>query len=108
AAVFLLGLDWGIPENELRALTFFALVVSIVGLVLVNRAFSASLVSALLRPNRALGAVIAIDSTVLGLVLLWPSANALFQFEPPRLSDLAAVLAAAVGLVALLELLKSL
>ncbi|RWA61980.1 MAG: cation-translocating P-type ATPase [Mesorhizobium sp.] len=108
AAVFLLGLDWGIPENELRALTFFALVVSIVGLVLVNRAFSASLASALLRPNRALGAVIAIDSTVLGLVLLWPSANALFQFEPPRLSDLAAVLAAAVGLVALLELLKSL
>jgi Ca2+-transporting ATPase len=31
------------------------------------------------------------------LVLLWPSANLLFQFGPPRLIDLAAVLAAAIG-----------
>ncbi|TIQ35048.1 MAG: cation-translocating P-type ATPase [Mesorhizobium sp.] len=106
AAVFLLGLNAGISENEVRALTFFALVVSIVGLVLVNRAFSASLVSALSRPNRALGAVIAVDSIVLCLVLLWPSANSLFQFGSPRLGGLAAVLAAAVGLVALLEFLK--
>ncbi|MDG4880413.1 cation-translocating P-type ATPase [Mesorhizobium sp. WSM4884] len=106
AAVFLLGLNAGISENEVRALTFFALVASIVGLVLVNRAFSASLVSALSRPNRALGAVIAVDSIVLCLVLLWPSANGLFQFGPPRLGDLAVVLAAAIGLVALLEFIK--
>ncbi|RWL78773.1 MAG: cation-translocating P-type ATPase [Mesorhizobium sp.] len=106
AAIFLLGLNSGIGENELRALTFFALVVSIIGLVLVNRAFSASLISALSRPNRALAAVIALDSVVLALVLLWPSANLLFQFGSPRLIDLAAVLAAAIGLVALLEFLK--
>ncbi|RUV81170.1 cation-translocating P-type ATPase, partial [Mesorhizobium sp. M1A.F.Ca.IN.022.07.1.1] len=105
-AIFLLGLNLGIPENELRALAFFALVVSILGLVLVNRAFSASLTSALSRPNRALGAVIAVDAIVLGLVLLWPSANLLLQFGPPRLRDLAAVLAAAIGLVVLLEFLK--
>ncbi|CDX16778.1 P-type HAD superfamily ATPase [Mesorhizobium sp. ORS 3324] len=107
AAIFLISLHSGIPENEVRALTFFALVASIVGLVLVNRAFSASLASALSRPNRALGAVIAVDSIVLGLVLLWPSANVLFQFGSPRPGDLAAVLAAIIGLVALLELLKS-
>ncbi|CDX29287.1 P-type HAD superfamily ATPase [Mesorhizobium sp. ORS 3359] len=106
AAIFLLGLNSGIPENELRALTFFALVVSIIGLVLVNRAFSASLISALSRPNRALAAVIALDSVVLALVLLWPSANLLFQFGSPSMIDLAAVLAAAIGLVALLEFLK--
>ncbi|TIO53647.1 MAG: cation-translocating P-type ATPase [Mesorhizobium sp.] len=106
AAIFLLGLHSGIPESEVRALTFFALVVSIVGLVLVNRAFSASLISALSRPNRVLGAVIAVDSMVLGLVLLWPPANVIFQFGPPGLSDLAAVLATAIGLVALLEFLK--
>ncbi|RWM31252.1 cation-translocating P-type ATPase [Mesorhizobium sp.] len=106
AAIFLLGLHSGIPEGEVRALTFFALVVSIVGLVLVNRAFSASLISALSRPNRVLGAVIAVDSMVLGLVLLWPPANVIFQFGPPGLSDLAAVLATAIGLVALLEFLK--
>ncbi|TIO73931.1 MAG: cation-translocating P-type ATPase [Mesorhizobium sp.] len=106
AAIFLLGLHSGIPESEVRALTFFALVVSIVGLVLVNRAFSASLISLLSRPNRVLGAVIAVDSMVLGLVLLWPPANVIFQFGPPGLSDLAAVLATAIGLVALLEFLK--
>ncbi|WP_292353926.1 hypothetical protein [Mesorhizobium sp.] len=42
---------------------------------------------------------------VLGLVLLWPPANIIFQFGPPGLSDLAVVLATAIGFVAF-EFLK--
>ncbi|TKB15650.1 MAG: hypothetical protein E5V75_15800 [Mesorhizobium sp.] len=38
--------------------------------------------------------------------LLWPPANIIFQFGPPGLSDLAVVLATAIGFVALLEFLK--
>src|SRR6185312_55658 len=42
AVVFVLALRSGMPTDESRALAFFSLVVSIFGLVLVNRSFSAS------------------------------------------------------------------
>ena len=44
----------GMPEAEVRALAFFSLVLTIVSLIFVNRSFSASLVTALRRPNPAL------------------------------------------------------
>ncbi|MDG4906058.1 cation-translocating P-type ATPase [Mesorhizobium sp. WSM4898] len=106
ATIFLLGLRSGIPESEIRALTFCALVVSILGLVLVNRAFGASLIAALGRPNLTLVAVATMDALVLGLVLLWPTASELFQFRQPGLRELVFVLAAGFGLVGALELLK--
>jgi Ca2+-transporting ATPase len=40
--------------DEVRALTFFSLVFSIVSLILVNRSFSTSLVAAFRRPNPTL------------------------------------------------------
>ncbi|WP_263649710.1 cation-translocating P-type ATPase [Mesorhizobium sp. J8] len=107
AAIFLAGLHSGMPEHEVRALTFFALVASIVGLVLVNRAFSASLIAALRRPNRALLIVVTVDALMLALVLSWPSASRLFQFGQPHLVELVVVLTAGCGLVGALELLKS-
>ena len=42
----------------MRALAFFSLVVAIVSLILVNRSFSASLLTALRRPNGTLAAVL--------------------------------------------------
>ena len=59
AAIFVIALRSGMPEPEVRALTFFSLVVMIVSLILVNRSFSASLLTALRRPNRTLAAVLA-------------------------------------------------
>ena len=41
----------GMPADEVRALTFFSLVLSIVSLILVNRSFSTSLVTAIRRAN---------------------------------------------------------
>jgi Ca2+-transporting ATPase len=105
-AVYLLGLRVGISESEVRGLTFFALIFSIIGLVLVNRTYSASPISALLRPNRALAAVIAIETLVLGLVLLYPPVTALFQFGQLHLSYVTIALVAAIALVGLLESLK--
>ena len=42
AAIFVVALDRGMPEDEVRALAFFSLVLAIVGLIFVNRSFSSS------------------------------------------------------------------
>ena len=54
AAIFIVAVRRGMPETEVRALTFFSLVLAIIGLIFVNRSFSASLMTALRRPNPAL------------------------------------------------------
>ena len=73
----------------MRALAFFSLVVAIVSLILVNRSFSASLLTALRRPNRTLAAVLSAVAAILALTLLWPSASKLFAFGPLHADDLA-------------------
>ena len=83
----------------MRALTFFSLVLTIVGLIFVNRSFSASLVTAFRRPNPALAWVLLAVTAMLGLTLLWPLASGLFRFGPLHLDDLAVTVAA--GLVVL-------
>ena len=104
ASVYLVSLHFGIAENEVRALTFISLIVSIVGLVLVDRTFDAS--AGLRRRNRAFVAVVAIDLALLGLVFAFPPATALFQVGLPNLAHLSAVLAAAIVLVVSLQGLK--
>jgi Ca2+-transporting ATPase len=105
-AVFLVGLDAGMPEAEARALTFFALVLSIVGLIFVNRSFSASLVTAFRRRNAALRWVLAGVTAMLAATLLWPFARGLFRFGPLHADDLAITLAAGLATIGILELAK--
>ncbi|HEY0330181.1 MAG TPA: cation-translocating P-type ATPase [Rhodopseudomonas sp.] len=100
--VFAIGQARAMPETEIRALTFFALVLSIVGLILLNRSFSSSLWAALRRPSPTLIAVLALVVSVLSLSLAWPAARDLFKFGPLHPDDLALTLGAAVvGLLAL-------
>ena len=94
------------PEAEVRALTFFSLVVTIVSLIFVNRSFSASLVTALRRPNRTLILVLLAVLTMLSLTLIWPIARDLFRFGPLHADDLAVTLVAGVVVLVLLEVLK--
>src|SRR5262249_4679560 len=72
ALVFVVGLHRGMPQDEARALGFFSLVLSIISLILVNRSFSASLISAFRRPNPALAWILLAVSAILALTLLWP------------------------------------
>ena len=95
------------PENEVRALAFFSLVLTIVSLIFVNRSFSASLTSAIGRPNPALALVLIAVITSLGLTLLWPFASGLFRFGPLHFDDLAVALGAGLLMLVLLEQLKS-
>src|SRR5262249_30717262 len=94
------------PEDEVRALAFFSLVLAIVGLIFVNRSFSASLITALRRPNRALASILTAVTGILALSLLWPFARDLFRFGPLHLDDLALTLGAGVLVLVALEILK--
>jgi Ca2+-transporting ATPase len=107
AVIFVVALGRGMPEAEVRALAFFSLVVVIVSLIFVNRSFSASLATALRRPNRALVLVLVAVSTMLSLTLLWPFARELFRFGPLHVDDLAVTLGAGIVVLVSLEVLKS-
>jgi Ca2+-transporting ATPase len=107
AAVYLMASMRGMPENEVRALTFFTLILSFISLVLVNRSFSASLVSAILRPNRALIVILAAISSFLCISLLWSPARSLLLFGPLHADDLALTLAVAAFLLGWLEAAKA-
>ena len=106
--IFTLALKQGLPEDEVRALTFFSLVMTIVGLIFVNRTFSASIFTALTRPNSALGWVLIAVTLVAAMTLLLPFASTLFRFGPLHLHDLALTLGAGVIVLVVLELLKHL
>lgn len=108
AAIYLLALQRGMPEDEVRALTYFSLVVAIVSLILLNRSFSTSLMTAFLRPNRALAWILLAVTIILILSLLWPAASALFRFGPLHWDDLGLALAAGGTMLIILELLKPL
>ena len=108
AAVLMAGAARQMPEDELRALLFTSLVLINVGLILINRSFSASLWQAIARPNRFLWALISFVTVVLAIALFWPPAMALFRFGPLHLDDLAVSLAAGVGVLLVMEALKPL
>jgi Ca2+-transporting ATPase len=108
AVIFVAAFRRGMPEEEARASTFFSLVLTIVSLIFVNRSFSASLVTAVCRPNPALALVLVAVTTMLGVTLLWPFARELFRFGPLHPDDLSLTLGAGVLVHVFLELLKPL
>jgi Ca2+-transporting ATPase len=108
AVIFIAALMQGMPEDELRSLAFFSLVLTIVALIFVNRSFSASLVTALRRPNRALAWVLLAVGSMLSLTLFWPFASDLFRFGPLHFDDLVLTFSAGIMVLVVLELLKHL
>ncbi len=106
--VFVIAHDQGMQEDEVRALTFFSLVVSIVALIFANRSSGASLIKAFSRPNRALAIVLPIVALTLGATLFWPAARALFRFGPLHLDDLALALGTGILVLIILGGIKAL
>jgi len=102
AAVFLVESWTGMQADEVRAITFFALIAEIVALILVNRSFSASLGTALVRHNTALRYVAAAIAGVTALILFVPSAQVLLKFGAIAWGDMA--LAGGLGILLLLIL----
>jgi Ca2+-transporting ATPase len=95
------------PEAELRALIFFALIAEILALILVNRSFSSSLGNALVRHNAALRYVVVAVFAITGLILFLPSAQTLLKFGSIAWADMALAGALGIMLLVLLEASKA-
>ncbi|RJF90076.1 cation-translocating P-type ATPase [Oleomonas cavernae] len=107
AAVYLLSLEAGLSLDEMRSRTFLTLVLANVALIIVDRSFSSSLLTALTRPNAALSTVMAIAGAMLILVLGVPQVAVLFHFGPLGLGDIGMAFAAALAVLLLLETAKA-
>jgi len=92
----------GHSAATVRSSAFFALVMGLTSLILVNRRFSASLLSALRRPNPALGIVLVLVSMILVATQANPAVADVFGFARVSYGDLALV--AGTSFVALLGL----
>ncbi len=106
SSIFVVALNRGMPETEARALTFFALVLSIVGMIFVNRSFSASIVTAFRRHNTALRWVLLVVTVMLAVTLLVPVVRQMFRFGPLHLDDIAITVAAGLLTIGILEAMK--
>ncbi|CCE06767.1 ATPase, E1-E2 type [Bradyrhizobium sp. STM 3843] len=105
-AMFIFASRNGMPDDEVRALTFVALIAGIFSLILVNRSFSSSLRLALLRPNLALLSILLGVCVILGLCLSVPALRELFRFGALHVDDLGIAIASALLILFALELLK--
>lgn len=105
-AVFFVAVARAMPTPEIRALCFFALVVAILCLVLVNRSFAPSLRAAFARPGLAMVLVLAAVMATLAGSLLWPVASDLFRFGPLHADDLLIVAGAGFMMLLVLEIVK--
>jgi Ca2+-transporting ATPase len=106
AVIFVVAFARGMPDDEVRALAFFSLVAAIVGLIFINRSFSASIVIAFSRPNRTLILVLICVASILGSTLFLPFMRDLFRFGPLHTDDIALTLAAGAVVLLVLEMLK--
>ncbi|WP_298016292.1 cation-translocating P-type ATPase [uncultured Castellaniella sp.] len=103
AAVFFAKTWSEMPEAEVRALIFFALIAQIVALILVNRTFSASLGDAFTRKNTALAYVAMALAGVTALILYLPAAQGLLGFGLVSGEDMLLAASLGAGLLLILE-----
>ena len=103
--VFLLGRRNHSPDAA-RALTFAALVIAFLVVILVNRSWTRSALSMLRDPNKALRWVLLGATGFLVVALLVPFARRLFRFAPLHADDLALSLGAGFVCVLWLEVVK--
>ena len=87
-------------DDAARTLTFAALVVSFVAIILTNRSWTYSIIGSLGQPNTALWWVLGGTGTFLALALYWPPVQRLFHFSPVVAVDL--LLACAAGFTSIL------
>jgi Ca2+-transporting ATPase len=106
AGLYTLALRSGLPDDDVRALTFVSLVLVDLGLVLVNRSFGASLRDLVGQRNRALIWISFVTVAMLALILALPLGRELFRFGPLHGDDLLLVAAVVASVVVVLEGLK--
>lgn len=105
-AVFLISLYREQNEGDARALTFTTLIFSNLGLILVNRSWSRSLIQGIHVENKALKWVLLSAITLLFFVLYSPFARELFRFSFLHPLDLTICFGAGLLSIVWFEILK--
>jgi P-type Ca2+ transporter type 2C len=106
SGVFIWASRTGMATQAINALVFALLVFINMGLILVNRSFKASLVSALTRPNRSLWVLFSAVVALLAMALYWQPAQSLFHFSRLFAADLALCAGISALCVLMLEVIK--
>ena len=97
---------YGFDTDQVRALTFHSLVLCVVALIFVDRSVSSSIVTAIVRPNRALAYVLPVVTVLLAVTIFWSPARDLFGFGALEAKWLAVPVGAGITVLIILELLK--
>ena len=106
ATIFALAPGYGLTTDQIRGMTFASLVLAIVALILVDRSRSSSILTAVMRPNRALAVVLPVVGVLLTVTLLWQPARDIFRFAELDPAHLAVPPLAGLIVLLLLEALK--
>ena len=104
--ILFLAPSYGFDTDQVRALTFHSLVLSVVALIFVDRSLSSSILTAIVRPNRALAVVLPIVAVLLAITVFWAPARTLFRFGALDPQWLIVPLGAGVTVLVVLEILK--
>jgi len=106
AAVYALSLQRGLGIDEARALTFTTLVIGNLGLILINRSWSSTLLASLRIRNTALWKVVGGTLGFLACVLYVPGLRNMFGFAYLHAGDVLLAFAASAAGVAWFEWFK--
>jgi Ca2+-transporting ATPase len=106
ATLYGFALYRGQAESEARALAFTTLIIANLGLILINRSWSRTVLATLRSPNAALWWVTGGAAVFLGLVLYVPVLRELFRFAELHWIDLGICIAAGVVSLMWFELFK--
>jgi Ca2+-transporting ATPase len=104
--VFMIALTRGQGALEARALTFTALIVANLGLILTNLSWSRSILATIREPNPAMWWILGGALSFLGLILYVPTLRELFSFTFLHLDDLLICLGVGVTSILWFEIFK--
>ena len=108
AAITLIAPQFGLPPEEVRGLTFFSLVATIIALILVNRTAKVPLRQFFGAQNKPLIVILAIVALAIGAVMTVGEVQAILRFGSLHYYNVAVALGAGLTLLLSLQLLKPL
>jgi len=106
-AIFGVALHYGHSVENARALTFTALVIANLALIVTNRSWSRTILATLRTPNPAMWWVVGTALAFLALVLYVPFLRVLFHFSTLHLLDIVFCAGAGAVSIAWFETLKA-
>lgn len=98
---------WSAGDMEARGMAFTSLIVANLGLILINRSWSRTIISSILTPNKALWWVIGGTTVFLAVVLYTPFFRSLFKFNYLHPSDILICIGAGIVSIIWFEILKA-